>query len=518
MNTSKVKQIYLLTIIISGIIALSVYSTYAIFTLESSTSDILNINTPDILNISSSISEYKQVNVPKNSYIKTDIDIYNNFDYDVCYSVWYTTVNNEQNDLNKIKLYENTSNSLTTSSTIAPHNSIRIPLIITNDNDSNIKVNIGMSYSQNEGTCELNLGDNKSLINTTIDNPKNLSTELIKNVKEVNSEPGYLIYKNQNNPINLDDMSKIYISEKFTYQNELFTLTDQVEIDIDKIIEYNSSETKNYYTCLTESNCQVLYHLIENVKKDKNHYEIAKYDTLRGYLGGKTGLRKIDNDYYYFGDNAHNYVYYNCTNNIDTNSCELWRIIGFIYDEEKQEYYAKIIRNDYITNIQYSEINNNWKDSSITEYLKEYKVNDYLLKEREFKTENIIDWDNQINKLQDTIKDKIFIMNLTDYLNASVCENKKVNEYDNNCLNNNWLNKNSNVNEWTMTINYQAPYLDENTNETITPDNNLVYSVGNSIEASLVTNKLNVRPVIYLTPRTFLISGDGSFNNPYVIK
>ena len=80
MNKSRVKQLYLLIVIISGIITLSVYSTYSIFTLENSTSNIVSIHTPNTLKIDAKVTEYKQVTIPKNSYISTDIDIYNNYD------------------------------------------------------------------------------------------------------------------------------------------------------------------------------------------------------------------------------------------------------------------------------------------------------------------------------------------------------------------------------------------------------------------------------------------------------
>ena len=60
MNKLPAKQIYLLSIIVFGIITLSVYSTYAIFTLESETSDIINLETANVLNIESNTYEYKQ--------------------------------------------------------------------------------------------------------------------------------------------------------------------------------------------------------------------------------------------------------------------------------------------------------------------------------------------------------------------------------------------------------------------------------------------------------------------------
>ena len=79
MNTNRIKQIYLLLIIILGIVTLSVYSTYSIFTLEAESTDIVSIHTPNNLSVSYSSYEYKQVTVPKESTINTDIEVRNIF-------------------------------------------------------------------------------------------------------------------------------------------------------------------------------------------------------------------------------------------------------------------------------------------------------------------------------------------------------------------------------------------------------------------------------------------------------
>ena len=89
MNRLPAKQIYLLSIIVIGIITLSVYSTYAIYTLESETSDIVSMNTSNYLDVNAKLYEYSKLTIPANSTINTDIDVYNNLDYDLCYSVWY---------------------------------------------------------------------------------------------------------------------------------------------------------------------------------------------------------------------------------------------------------------------------------------------------------------------------------------------------------------------------------------------------------------------------------------------
>ena len=89
MNKLPTKQIYLLFIIIVGIIALSVYSTYALFTFESETSNVVTIHTPTNLQISENIYEYQQITVEPNKITTTDIDIHNTQEYELCYSIWY---------------------------------------------------------------------------------------------------------------------------------------------------------------------------------------------------------------------------------------------------------------------------------------------------------------------------------------------------------------------------------------------------------------------------------------------
>ena len=275
------------------------------------------------------------------------------------------------------------------------------------------------------------------------------------------------------------------------------------------------------FTSLDSNECNLLYNIID-ITKEEDSYKITKYNILSGYLSGDIGLRKINNDYYFYGDNPNNFIYFNCVNELDTNTCELWRIIGFIYDTEENKYLTKIIKEDYLLNDKYSDNNQEWDKSSINKYFTdEYKLNDNYLKEISFKQENITDLTTKTNDIKlynNNIKSNITLMNLSDYLNASICENREIKNYNDECLKNNWLNKNNQINEWTTSIKYIEPYKDKTTEEIITPDNNTIYSVGNTIEDNAVSSKLNIRPVVYLKSRMFLTSGDGSFENPYVIR
>ena len=507
MNKMSAKRIYILLVAILSIAAASIYSTYAIFTLEKQSDNIVSIRTPDTLSISSSTYEYRQANVPKDSYITTDVDIYNNFNYELCYSIWYKT------NGGSVKIYENTADSLTTSGIIGAITSKRINLIIVNDNDYDVKVNIGVAYAKNEGTCELNISLDKSQITSTID-AKSLNDTLINETKTKNIEASYLTYKDITNELVLSGNSTYYVANEFTYQDELFTLKEPKELVIDE-----SSNYIGYYLCETGDNCRVLYHITEANKNDDN-MTITKYDMLIGYLGGENGIRKINNDYYYYGDNPNNFIYYNCTNEMDTKTCELWRIVEFYLDTKTNKYITKIVRNDYLDKHIFDTEKNVWKDADIAKYLNEdYKLNQAINEEFTFKQANLNSLDvsiNEVSSLDNENKAKVVLLDVSDYLYASTCQKPKINEYDMSCLRNNWLNKNTS--EWTMTTNYQAPYVDEETKEEITPENNAIYAVGNEIKKTIISDKLNIRPVVYLKSRALLTSGDGTLDNPYVIR
>lgn len=519
MNKLPAKQIYLLSIIVFGIIALSVYSTYAIFTYEASTSDILSINTPNSLSFNESTTKYKQITVPSDSYVTTDIDIYNNYNYDVCYSVWYKTLNDEDNT--NLKIYENTTESLTTSGVITPVTSNRVNILLINDSKNPIKVKLGLSYAENTSACELNMTSDKKQITSTINSENSLYNVLISS-QDKNSEAGYLTYKNMTSEITIPTTESVMIGSSFDYNDELFTLKNPITINNSNIEEYliTNSETK-YYTCLSSDNCKKLYK-INKVTNNNNEYSLTEYDILEGYTSGISGIRKVDNNYYFYGDNPNNFIYYNCSNEMDTKTCELWRIIGLKYDETEQKYLTKIIRNDYLIKSSFSTSQLEWSKSNINEYLnKEYKLkNDISIKEVNIKQENITDMKTKLNDITNygnSFNSKINIMSLSDYLNASTCTNREIESYNETCLNNNWLNKN-NESEWTMSVNYVEPIKDEETDEITTEGISKIYSVSSKIESLDVTHELYLRPTAYLKNRMFVISGDGSIDNPYVIR
>ena len=553
MEKLPTKQIYLLAIIIMGIITLSVYSTYAIFTFEKQTEDIVNLNTPTRLAISENIQEYKQMTIPKNSYITTDIDLYNTLEYENCYSIWYKILDLTETEESLVKVYQKKTS---TSGVINPISSIRINVVITNDNDKDIKLNIGVSNTKNEGTCSLNISKDKKLIKNDLDDYKKLTEFIKNNPKEEPQEEGYNVYTNYKEPILIAD--KIYVSSEYTYHNEEFNLKNPILIESKKLEQYESSEEKKYYTCLTKDKCKTLYGIKKTSKelKEDNQteiYKITEYEVLKGYLRGNSGIKTVTTDnidnYYYFGDNPKNYLYYNCKDDKDLNTCELWRIIGVFYNQKEKEYVTKIIREDSIGEFQYNENESNiWDNSNISKYLnKDYKINnlEYLYQYpvyQEYLPELAGDI-YEIKKSQQTSQDKFTIMSLSDYIFTTPSKELTFDKFTEDTLKYSWLNKNDDKNYYTMTREEQIakdekptekiekPKIEETPLEgnkepeevkieekPVSVINNKVFSVGNNIKEITVDNKLEIRPVVYLKPRILLVAGDGTIENPYVIK
>ena len=564
MNKVPAKQIYLLSVIIVGIIALSLYSTYALFTFESSIANVVSIHTPKSLTISENVYEYQQIVVDENDIAITTIDIYNTFDYEVCYSLWYKIIGNED-ARSKVQIFEIKEETLSTSGVLLPNTNIKVKIAIINDNAQSIKINIGtISASKQNESCSLNLSEDKQVVSSSYGNIEVLTTSILNKKEQVKeSEAGYLTYSNLTKTITLEENKTIYISKNFTYENEIFNLNNAEKITAKNFVEtYNLSMDGTYF-CLDSNKCQIL-HKIKNIQKNEdNDYNLTKYDKLVGYNEGNSGLRKINNtDYVYDGDNPNNFIYYNCENNDNLESCELWRIVGFFYNEETKKYNTKIVRNESIGKYRFdykmtdniNESTNNWQSSTLNKYLnEEYK----LINSYDIYTEKYLQLVERIPNLEISVKNmkinderinsQISLLSLSDYLNSSTCQKNKINEYTGICLTNSWLNNIELEKEWTLTSKEVVEEFIENEpteEETTTEETeniessenteeeiqteiveeenkyviNYVYAIGENITENDVNESLNVRPVVFLKSRMVLLDGNGSLEAPYVVK
>ena len=78
-------------LIVIGLITLSVYSTYALFTETLETEDIVNFNTPT-LDIDTNIIEYERITIGANESKTIRVNVTNSTDEDLYYGIWYEVV------------------------------------------------------------------------------------------------------------------------------------------------------------------------------------------------------------------------------------------------------------------------------------------------------------------------------------------------------------------------------------------------------------------------------------------
>ena len=240
--------------------------------------------------------------------------------------------------------------------------------------------------------------------------------------------------------------------------------------------------------------------------------------------------------YRYIGDEPNNYIYFNCTDEEDTSTCEMWRIIGTFDVEDENgniERRTKIIPN-YSLSTMWKEdnLNNDWYTSSVREYLNEGEF-----------------WNKLSNKAKSMIKPTKYYLGGTANTSSStstiqsyvgersllVNGNNKTNwignvgliypsdfgyifskEFDDSCFNsmfscygkNDWLNEII-EGQWAWTI---SPHIDEYGNAA------LVVNAPFYIRGAQVFCYMKVNPTVYLSKDVYAIEGNGSKDEPYRIR
>lgn len=303
---------------------------------------------------------------------------------------------------------------------------------------------------------------------------------------------------------------------------------------------------------------------IENITKNslcKLYYEDTAGEQLINLTSGLDTLKEKNKTYLdendilrYYGNDALNYIYFNCDNESDTNTCELWRIVSVskVSDvTKKHKYNLKIVKDTPLTakntntnqDITEFEWNNNrgfdFLEASIYKLLNEAYYNassnySYTNKNNETltldfsktglkndKTRNMITtgtWrlnantDNKqtiSNWYNDTAygnmaQFNIGLINISDYILSlkDDCKDTKINEFST-CSSKSYLSK---ENGFFVLDSYQEK-------------EGFVYRIAgnNAINAIYPTATYNIYPSLYLNEDVKIVSGDGSLNNPYTI-
>ena len=260
----------------------------------------------------------------------------------------------------------------------------------------------------------------------------------------------------------------------------------------------------------------------------------------------------VDNNLRYIGANPNNYVYFNCDdyNNPSNSTCELWRIIG-IFNENSHgisgEKLIKIIRSNSLGNIAWDDANtNNWSTASLQKTLN----GDYLNGKGTYASTGIKN-DTTRNMIANIIwklgghptheatstafytsergttvysgrpttwQGEIALMYPSDYgyatsggstTNREACLAKELYNWNSSsysdCKNNDWL-LDSSTTQWTLT-----PYS-SNSNDVFR------VLITWSVSSYYAGASFGVRPSVYLTSNVGISGGDGTMNNPYILK
>ena len=263
------KRNYLLSVIVMGLIVLSLYSTYAMFTETIETDEIINMDA-SLIPLESKIIEYEQITINGNQAKSIMVNISNSTESNLYYGVWYEMVNPTSINSN-IEIAKLTSSTDSTQGQINVGVEKNVKIVIKNTGSSSITVNIGVGYSE---TNSLDLPINryvitneiqgKYIINTSVTNGSTTTPTKIVDVgnstsivvkpntgykyKSVSCTNAEASYNTGNNTLTLtnitDDVSCTVTNEIIKYNVTAKASTGgTVSGTSTKTVNYNSSTT-----------------------------------------------------------------------------------------------------------------------------------------------------------------------------------------------------------------------------------------------------------------------------------
>ena len=157
MSKFRIKESYLLLLIVLGLVSLGIYTTYALFTASTTINDVVGITAT--LDIGKSMSEYEVITIQPEETKLIELNVVNSYNDNVYYGAWYKIVQGNSDDI-QIGLYTE-KNSNPSSGVLTASSNIKLLAGITNDNTTPIVVYLGVKGSL---TNELNLGSDKTLL------------------------------------------------------------------------------------------------------------------------------------------------------------------------------------------------------------------------------------------------------------------------------------------------------------------------------------------------------------------
>ena len=334
-----IKESYLLIIIIVGILSLSMYSSFALFSLEKTTSnDIVTMKAANNIETNINVYEYKTVTVDANSNLAVMVNVKNTTSDSIYYGVYYENAPVGVR-VTKIDWSENNATGNISGNTTLP-----VELMIINDTNSSVTINIGVAGGNSN---ELGLPDGKILVTEEFD------TGAFYNTLPTMDD---------------SDVEIKYDANNITYFKDLVTCTDNgsgckiVLVRPSSTKDLTSGEHTVLYVLENNDGYRVKFNKKINLKSGTNAVELItkKNDNSTGDSG--SGVYKVTHsaipasssatgseipavtDYRYYGPSPDNYI---CLDMEGGSTCpdkHLYRIIGSIYEEKENTNRIKVIK------------------------------------------------------------------------------------------------------------------------------------------------------------------------------
>lgn len=307
---------------------------------------------------------------------------------------------------------------------------------------------------------------------------------------------------------NLSDISNVihyvYALNDDNYSNVL-SLKDNITIKQNKILKVGSSDIYKIKMWLSidadETYMNKTFSANINLIATQNEYKYASSVIEKLYNNRQDGVVKSVDDYRYSSKDSPNYIWFNCDDGYTKGDdyCERWQIIGsFKNKTEKanEEYYMlKLINTNFVSDLAFnnSERNGDYNESYIETFANgsyydrlSERDKSYTLKARwNIGSTDAVSFEMSLNNEKAKIYySNIGLLNVSDYL----------------FLKDNSFFKNDNI-----------LFINKNSNNSVNilNDNNIIKKNSDGL--------YNFLPCVYLRPDISIISGDGTFNNPYEI-
>ena len=154
------------------------------------------------------------------------------------------------------------------------------------------------------------------------------------------------------------------------YDNATYTLTFTIET-----VQYNKYSEAWGISATIVAEKQVSETFAQHIISNANEASITNYTdgvTSEAYTFNHEATEQTGalTDYRYIGNTPNNYVYFNCTDESDTSTCETWRIIGVFNVDDGTgtfENRVKLVRGSSFADAMYwnnGSYNNDWTDAN----------------------------------------------------------------------------------------------------------------------------------------------------------